>query len=66
VWRKTGSSEDEYDTWRTNFGRTAGGGSGAAAVASQAAVPEPSAASLLGLAIMSLGVLVTRLRPQRN
>ena len=47
VWRKTGGSQDEYNTWRTNFGRTAGGGGSAASLASQSPVPEPSAASLL-------------------
>jgi hypothetical protein len=58
VWRKTGGTQDDYDAWRTNFGRTlAGSGSagyslGASAESRSAAVPEPlaSAAAVLGLA----------------
>ncbi|HEY3394101.1 MAG TPA: hypothetical protein VGK58_15415, partial [Lacipirellulaceae bacterium] len=38
VWRKTGGTQDGYNTWRTNFGQTAANGSGANA---NAAVPEP-------------------------
>jgi hypothetical protein len=50
VWRKTDGTQAGYDTWRANFGRSGGSGSGAAAGRSAAvagapgsAVPEPSA-----------------------
>jgi hypothetical protein len=46
VWRKTDGTQAGYDTWRTNFGRTAGSGSGAVSSASGSAVPEPSAIML--------------------
>jgi autotransporter-associated beta strand protein len=51
VWRKGSGvlpTPDNYNIWRTNFGRTAGGGS-----ASNATVPEPAGAllSVLGAAI---------------
>jgi autotransporter-associated beta strand protein len=48
MWRKTGGPPDGYTIWRTNFGRTTGGGSG-----SNATVPEPATALLfvLGAAI---------------
>jgi autotransporter-associated beta strand protein len=39
MWRKTNSLPTGYNTWRMNFGRTAGSGS-----ASDATVPEPAAA----------------------
>lgn len=43
VWRKNGGSHDEYNAWRTNFGRTAGGGDGSSgSLASNSQVPEPS------------------------
>ncbi|HEX2476465.1 MAG TPA: hypothetical protein VHK01_17055, partial [Lacipirellulaceae bacterium] len=57
VWRKNDGTQPSYDTWRANFGRTAGSGSGATGSASasgttagwappegwasSAAVPEP-------------------------
>jgi hypothetical protein len=60
VWRKTDGTQPGYNTWRANFGRTAAGGSGAAAGPRSAvadvpasAVPEPSAimlAIIVGLA----------------
>jgi hypothetical protein len=46
VWRNGDSPDDTqagYELWRANFGRTA---SGASAVASSAAVPEPATAAL--------------------
>jgi hypothetical protein len=62
VWRKTGGSQDEYNTWRTNFGRAAGGDDGAAAfVASNAQVPEPAAVLL---AIVG-GALIAAARPRQ-
>jgi PEP-CTERM motif len=42
VWRKTGGSTDDYNTWRANFGATAGSGS-----SSNATVPEPASLVLL-------------------
>jgi hypothetical protein len=54
VWRKNNGSQEGYDTWRTNFGRTSGSGSGALA---GAAVPEPAALALCG---MMFGLLAIR------
>jgi T5SS/PEP-CTERM-associated repeat protein len=43
VWRKSGGPPGEYETWRTNFGRTAGGGDGSAAsLGAHSQVPEPA------------------------
>jgi hypothetical protein len=64
VWRKghgTTYTQDHYDVWRTNFGRTA---SGSAGVHANAAVPEPSSASLLLLAVT--GILATLPKCGRN
>jgi hypothetical protein len=50
VWRKNPSgvyTQDDYNTWRTHFGQTAGSGSSANA---NGAVPEPASAWLLILA----------------
>ena len=44
LWRKTDGSQAGYNLWRTNFGRTAGNGSGASA---NAAVPEVATPMLL-------------------
>ena len=49
VWRKTGGSQDGYDDWRENYGRTSGSGSGSSLNAG--AVPEPSAIALVILGI---------------
>jgi hypothetical protein len=49
VWRKTDSANPAgYNTWRANFGRTAGGG---AALAIAAGVPEPATWGLACLAM---------------
>jgi hypothetical protein len=58
VWRKSDGTQDGYNTWRTNFGRTAGGGA-----MSMAAVPEPATAVLivLGAAIGCWRTRLTRL-----
>jgi T5SS/PEP-CTERM-associated repeat protein len=42
VWRKNDATQAGYNLWRTNFGRTAGSGTGASAGAT-VAVPEPTA-----------------------
>jgi hypothetical protein len=48
VWRKNEGTLDEYNTWRTNFGRTTGGGDGSvASFAAKSAVPEPSTVLLI-------------------
>jgi hypothetical protein len=54
VWRKTDGSPAGYDLWRTNFGRTAGGGSHVAESLrdSDSVVPEP--ASVLIVLVASL------------
>ncbi len=54
VWRTNDGSLDGYETWRTNFGRTAASASAAAA----SAVPEPAGAVfVLGL---SAAILLRR------
>jgi T5SS/PEP-CTERM-associated repeat protein len=52
VWRKTDGSQEGYDTWRANFGATAGSGAGGAYPAN-AAVPEPTCFALLFLAAIT-------------
>ena len=55
VWRKNGGAQEEYDTWRANFGSSLGPGSGAALPSANplsAAVPEPASVSLLMLAVL--------------
>ncbi len=49
VWRKTDSTQNGYDTWRANFGRTVGAASG-----SGATVPEPATVIFFVLA-MAIG-----------
>jgi hypothetical protein len=51
VWRKTDGSQAGYDLWRTNFGRTAGSGSGASS--GLGAVPEPATWTFILLGAMS-------------
>jgi hypothetical protein len=55
LWRKSpstyGGNPSGYNTWRANFGQTAGSGSGATP---NAAVPEPTTVKLLFLAVTSL------------
>jgi hypothetical protein len=53
VWRKNIGSQEGYDTWRTNFGRTAGAASGALA---DAAVPEPASLALCGILLSLLAM----------
>jgi hypothetical protein len=49
VWRKNDGSQEGYDEWRTNFGRTSGG----PAVGGANAVPEPSAMALVIWAVVA-------------
>jgi hypothetical protein len=51
VWRKNpgGFTVNAYDTWRANFGQTAGSGAVASA---NATVPEPTTALLMMIAIV--------------
>jgi hypothetical protein len=62
VWRKTGSTSDDYNTWRTSFGRSLVAGSGSVLLSAEslsAAVPEPTTVLLLGFTIAG-GVLCGR------
>jgi hypothetical protein len=56
VWRKTDGSQEGYNEWRTNFGRTSGSGS----ALGSAAVPEPSALVLLAAAVAAFGCMRRR------
>jgi hypothetical protein len=49
VWRKNDSSQEGYDQWRTNFGRTSGG----PAAGGANAAPEPSAVALVIWAVIA-------------
>jgi phospholipase/lecithinase/hemolysin len=60
VWRQglgTIYTQDDFDTWRANFGQTAGG---RASSNSPASVPEPAAASIL-LATVAIATLRRKL-----
>jgi hypothetical protein len=53
VWRKglgTTYTQADYNTWRANFGRTAGGGAGAGA---NVVVPEPSIIALVAINLVA-------------
>jgi hypothetical protein len=66
VWRKglgTTYTPDDYNTWRSQFGRTPGSATGDGL--NGAAVPEPLAISLILVAASGLTVLTSRLRSQR-
>ncbi len=58
LWRKSpssyGGSPAGYDTWRANFGRTAGSGA-SSALSVDTAVPEPTSCVLLLLAAFVVG-----------
>jgi hypothetical protein len=54
VWRKTDGTQEAYDTWRANFGQTAGSGSFA-----DAAVPEPISLVLLLFAFSAVHVIAS-------
>jgi hypothetical protein len=55
VWRKTDGTQNGYNLWRTNFGRTSGSGS---TLGASSSVPEPGTAALLMLC--TLGVVRLR------
>ncbi|MEX2310345.1 MAG: hypothetical protein WD738_22445 [Pirellulales bacterium] len=55
VWRKTDGTQDGYNTWRANFGQTAGTGS--AVSSGTAAVPEP-AAWVVCLGLATIGICI--------
>jgi hypothetical protein len=58
VWRKTLGGQDNYNLWRTNFGRTMSAGATAGLLSSaNAPIPEPSS-----LVLFSLGAILTALR----
>ena len=60
VWRKTNiNGAAGYNTWRTNFGRIAGSGTGS--LAGAAAVPEPASWCLL-----TLGAVATVINRRRQ
>ncbi|HEY3393052.1 MAG TPA: PEP-CTERM sorting domain-containing protein, partial [Lacipirellulaceae bacterium] len=61
VWRKTNGSQESYNLWRTNFGRTSGSGTSLGAAA---AAPEPSSA-LLGAFGMVLLITALLRKPAR-
>jgi hypothetical protein len=51
VWRKSDGSQEGYDDWRTNFGRTSGGGPVAGGAS---AVPEPASGALMIFAVAAM------------
>jgi hypothetical protein len=50
VWRESGGSATQYNSWRANYGRTAGSG---ASLLEATAVPEPVTIVLLLISILS-------------
>jgi hypothetical protein len=60
VWRKgfaTGAfTQDDYNTWRANFGATAAGAAAVAQPPIQSAIPEPTALALGAIALVLLVV----------
>jgi fibronectin-binding autotransporter adhesin len=57
VWRKKNGPQVDYNTWRANFGRTTGSGTGSSVVSDGSAVPEPTAVGILFVVIAS-GLMV--------
>jgi concanavalin A-like lectin/glucanase superfamily protein len=54
VWRKSIGTQEGYNLWRTNFGRTSGSGSGVGGP-----IPEPSLLAML-VAVAAVGLLARR------
>ena len=48
VWRKQNGSQTDYNTWRSNYGKPSGSGSG---TSEKASVPEPTTLVLLMFAV---------------
>jgi hypothetical protein len=67
AWRKgvgIAPTEDNYNLWRTNFGRTSGGGgSGVAIGSASSAVPEPD---IIALALLELAGFFAMTRAARH
>ena len=59
VWRKTDGSPEDYDFWRTNFGRTAAGSGTVGPPGSSSAVPEPGF-----VALVMVGAIILLCRPR--
>jgi hypothetical protein len=55
VWRKSGGTQADYDTWRAHFGQSAGRGSALPSVEPlSAAVPEPATIILAGIGLVGV------------
>ena len=68
VWRKglgTTYTQDDYNTWRTNFGRTAGSGAGPTDQLATGCVPEPASLALVLFACVFF-VVPRRWVPAKN
>jgi Aspartyl protease len=64
VWRKTGGTTEQYQAWRTNFGRAnVGAGS---AISTTGAVPEPGTITFLLFAVAAAVGSSMRLSRQRR
>jgi hypothetical protein len=64
VWRKNdGNNPDGYNTWRANFGNTAGSGAAAADSRAPSAVPEPSS---LVLCVLLAALIARTIRSARS
>jgi hypothetical protein len=67
VWRKTGGSQAEYDTWRANFGMSLNGAGAGSSLASGATlVPEPGTLWLSWLVLAGTIVFICRRRMALN
>jgi hypothetical protein len=64
VWRKSAGSAIDYNTWRTNFGRTSAGGSSITNDLFGTAVPEP--ATFASLLVLTSASLACRRRVPKN
>jgi hypothetical protein len=64
MWRKNdGNNPDGYNTWRANFGNTAGSGAAAADSRAPSAVPEPSS---LVLCVLLAALIARTIRSARS